>query len=289
MVFIKNTLIIFIVSIFALLGIGANGQKAITQQQQQANTPPKPKASALLPDVTVASPHISLESTELGKPGVEFPNDKVRFTAILKNSGLGPCPAGGSYSITLLRNGQFLTSSTATELLGAAGSTYNYSYSDSFLHEQWPQVSYKITVAPNFKEADSNNNSAETMAGEEILHGSGFPDFGVTDFTSSFVDGSAGRTYYFTVTVENASLIYMTVGTSGYIYVEKMSGANIAMLYLGDRKWPGPKARARFTLNAKASDMPSGIYTLQARVETQYDPNRNNNVSVQHPQIKNAP
>jgi len=274
----------------ALAGAGFGGQKAIIPPQQQANTPPKPKATPQLPDITVVSPHISLVSTELGKPGVEFPTDKVRFTAVIKNSGLGPCPAGASYTILLTRNGEFLTSSTATDLLSAAGSTFNYSYTDTFVHGRWYQISYKITIKPNFNEVDPNNDSAEAMVDEEILHGSGSPDFGITNLTANFVDGPAGRTYYFVVTVKNNSPIYATIGSSGYVYIDNTSTSrHIAMMNVADRKWPSPGSQVNLNLSAKASEMPTGTYTVRAKIEYPYDPNKANDVSTQTPTIKNAP
>jgi hypothetical protein len=281
---------VFVSLTFVLVGMGFAGPKSVLQQPAQANTPPKPKAPILLPDVTVASPHISLTSTDLGKSGVEFPNDRVLFTAVLKNSGRGPCPAGGSYNIQLVRNGELLVSSTATDLLGAAGSTFNYSFSDSFLHERWSQISYKITVKPNFNEADPNNNSAEAMAEEAMLHGSGSPDFGITDLTASFVDGPAGRTYYFVVTVKNNSSIYATIGTRGYIYVDQVgTSRHIALQDVGDRKWPSPASHLKFNLSATAAKMPTGTFSVRAKIEYPYDPNKANDVSVQTPLIKNTP
>jgi hypothetical protein len=281
---------VFVSLIFVLAGMGIAGPWADLQKPDQANTPPKPKAPMLLPDVTVASPHISLVSTDLGKPGVEFPNDRVLFTAVIKNSGRGACPAGGSYNILLTRNGEFLASSTATDLLGPTGSTFNYSFPDSFFHQRWSQISYKITIKPNFNEADPNNNSAEAMAEEAMLHGSGNPDFGITDLTASFVDGPAGRTYYFLVTVKNNSSIYATIGTSGYIYIDQVgTWRHIAMQDFGAQKWPSPGSHLKFNISAKAVKMPSGTFSVRAKIEYPNDPNKANDVSVQTPVIKNTP
>jgi hypothetical protein len=290
MILNKRVFQVFASLVFVIVGMGICGSTAASQDPAQANTPPKPKAPKLLPDIMAQSPHISLISTDLGKPGAEFPNDRVRFTAIIKNGGRGSCPVGGSYHIQLWRNGELLSSSTATDLLSAAGSTYNYSYPDSFFHERWSQISYKIKVTPNFNEADTQNNSAEAMVEEAMLHGSGTPDFGITDLTASFVDGPAGRTYYFVVTVKNNSSTYATIGTRATLYINQVGTLrDIALQDVSDRKLPTPGSHLKYNLSVTAAKMPAGTYSVRAKIDYPNDQNKSNDVSGQTPLIKNTP
>ncbi len=280
----------FTIFIVPWLATGLDDQQVAKPAVDQVN--PRPSPARLLPDVVVTSPKFTLVSTELGKPGVEFPKDTVRFTATLKNSGLAPCPEGGSYYIQLTRNGVLVANSGATNLLGGVGSTYGYSWIDTIVHGQAKELTYKITVTPSFNEVRSDNNVATCTGYEGFLHGYGGADFGITKFTSSFVNGPAGRTFYFAVTVKNNSLTYPTIGSSAYIYVDTGEHKHIAMLYTGQAGLglPDPLEGKTYTLGRKDSEMPAGNFWVRAVLEIQqdYDPVMSNNTSAQTVLVRNT-
>ena len=274
-----------------VLAAALGGRQTVPQTPTRPR--PLPRPVKLLPDVEVKGARFSLISTELGKPGVEFPRDTVRFTATLKNAGLAPCPEGGSFHIQLTRNGVAIANSTASDLLGAVGSTYSYSWVDTIVHGQAKELSYTITVSPAFLELTGNNNSASCMGYEGMLHGFGGADLGITNLTSSFVDGPAGRTFYFVVTVRNNSLVYPSISATAFIYINKDGGQHVAMLDTGQGGLglPDPLVSKSYTLSRKASELPAGNFWARAVLEIQrdYDPVGSNNVSPGRVLVRNTP
>jgi len=300
----EKKFVVFTIFILALLATGLDGREAdkrppiqpnkqtLKQDSKLTTNVDKGSPFRLLPDVEVTDPRITRVSTELGVPGVEFPKDRLRFTATLKNSGLAPCPEGGSFYIQLTRNGEPVANPGATNLLGAPGSTYKYSCIDTIVHGQAKEINYKITVTPNFKEVTGDNNSATCMVNEGMIHGRGGADFAITEFTSSFVDGPAGRTFYFVVTVKNNSLVYPGTAVAAYIYVDTNEHKHIAMLSIGSSgtRLPDPTDHAIYTFGRKASEIPAGNYWVRVVLDIQvdYDPNCSNNTSSQKVLIKNT-
>jgi len=261
------------------------------QKVPKANLP-QPGPYRPLPDVEVTNAHFALVSTELGKPGVEFPKDTVRFTAQLKNVGLAPCPEGGSYHIQLTRNGLSIANSTATDLLSARGSTFAYSWVDTIVHGAAKELTYRITVTPSFAQASTANDSSFCMGYEGMLHGFGGADFAITEFTSSFVDGPAGGTFYFVVKVRNNSLTYQTIGTSPTIYVDRAEHSHVATFssFQGAQPLPDPLRTVALTFSRKGSELPAGSYAVRAVLEItpdDGDPARSNNTSPQRVVINN--
>ncbi|HVN77276.1 MAG TPA: hypothetical protein VMT19_13240 [Thermoanaerobaculaceae bacterium] len=276
-----------------LLALPAFGQ---TDQMQPRQVPkpnvPQPGPYRPLPDVEVTNAHFALVSTELGQSGVEFPKDTVRFTAQLKNVGPAPCPKGGSYHIQLTRNRVSIANSTATDLLGARGSTYAYSFVDTIVHGAAKELTYRITVTPGFAQASTANDSAFCMGYEGMLHGFGYVDFAVTDFTSSFVDGPGGRTFYFVVKVRNNSLRYLTIGCSPTVYLDRADHSHAATFsnFQNAQPLPDPLRTATLTFSRKGSELPAGSYAVHAVLEItpdDGDPIRGNNTSPQSVVITN--
>ncbi|MBI4917742.1 MAG: hypothetical protein HY825_18025 [Acidobacteria bacterium] len=270
---------------------------AQTGQMSPRNVPkpgqPQPGPFRPLPDVEVTAAHFALVSTQLGKPGVEFPNDTVRFTAQLKNVGLAPCPAGGSYHIVVTRNGVGIANSTATDLLSARGSSFTYSFIDTIVHGAAKELTYRITVTPGFVQASTANNSASCKGYEGMLHGFGGADFAITEFTSSFVDGPAGRTFYFVVKVRNNSLTYQTIGTTANIYIDRAEHTHVATFRTdqGGQRLPDPLRTTTFTFSSKSSELPPGSYAVRAVLDMdprEHDPVPSNNTSSQSVVIRNA-
>ncbi len=275
-----------------LVALPAFGQTGQMQPKQvpKANLP-QPGPYRPLPDVEVTNAHFALVSTELGKPGVEFPRDTVRFTAQLKNVGLAPCPEGGSYHIQLTRNGVSIANSTATNLLGARGSTYAYSWVDTIVHGAAKELTYRITVTPAFAQAGTANDSAFCMGYEGMLHGFGNTDFAITGFSSSFVDGPAGRTFYFAVKVRNNSLHYLTIGSSATIYLDRAEHTHVATFsnFQNGQPLPDPLRTVTLTFSRKGPELPSGSYAVRAvlGITPDDDPVRGNNTSAQSVVINN--
>ena len=232
MIIREKKFVVFSIFILALLATGIEDLQADKQTPKQNNKlttnqdKALPSPFRLLPDVEVKVAGFERVSTELGMSGIEFPHDKLRLKYILKNSGLAPCPEGGSYQIQVKRNGESVVNSGYTNLLGNPGTTYNYSFIDTIVHGQAKELNYKITVTTNFKEATAGNNSRDSMLNEPMIHGSGNVDYAITEFTSSFVDGPAGRTFYFVVTVKNNSLFYSSTEASAYIYIKRNDEPN---------------------------------------------------------------
>jgi len=295
----EKKFVVLVIFILALLATGLNGLRAdkqhskLSPKQTTNQDKPIPRPIKLLPEIEVIVSGFQRVSTELGMSGIEFPNDKLRLNYMLKNSGLAPCPEGGSYHIQLKRNGESVANSTYTNLLGAPGSTYNYSFIDTIVHGQVKELNYKITVTPNFNEISDGNNSRDSMINEPMIHGSGNVDYAITEFTSSFVDGPAGRTFYFVVTVKNNSLFYSSTAASADIYIKKNDEPNtIANFHIGlyGTRLPGPTEHTTYTIGRKASELPPGNYWVQAVLDIQgdSDPNRSNNTSPRKILIKNT-
>ena len=298
MIMREKKFVVLVIFILALLVTGLNGLRADKQTSKQSNKQTTnqdkalPSPFRLLPEIEVIVSGFQRVSTELGLPGIEFPNDKLRLNYVLKNSGLAPCPEGGSFHIQLKRNGASIANSTFTNLLGAPGTTYKYSFIDTIVHGQVKELNYKITVTPNFKEFSDGNNSRDSMINEPMIHGSGNADYAITEFTSSFVDGPAGRTFYFVVMVKNNSLVYPGSAVLPYIYIKRDGNISIADLYIGfsGTRLPGPTEHATYTIGRKASELPAGNYWVQAVLDIQVDsdPNRSNNTSPRKILIKNT-
>ncbi len=275
-----------------LLAAPAIGQTSQMRPRQVPNANvPQPGPYRPLPDVEVTGAHFALVATELGKPGVEFPRDTVRFTAQLKNVGLAPCPGGGSYHIQLTRNGASIADSTATDLLGARGSTYAYSWTDTIVHGAAKELTYRITVTPSFAQAGTANDSSFCMGYEGMLHGFGGVDFAVIGFASSFVDGPGGRTFYFVVKVRNNGLTYQTIGTSATISIDRAPHTHVATFasFQSAQPLPDPLRTATLTFSRKGSELPAGSYAVRAvlQVTPDDDPVRGNNASTQTAVIAN--
>jgi hypothetical protein len=294
----EKKIVVSAIFILALLTTGFDGLQAdkLIPKQENKQTPNLDKALPnpfrLLPDIEVKVAGFERVSTELGMPGIEFPQDKLRLKYVLKNSGLAPCPEGGSYHIQVKRNGESLVNSSYTNLLGGAGTDYKYSFIDTIVHGQAKELNYKITVTPNFREVSDGNNSRDSMLNEPMIHGSGSVDYAVTEFTSSFVDGPAGRTFYFVVTVKNNSLFYPSSAAGADIYIKKNDEPiTIASFYIGSSgtRLPGPTEHTTYTIGRKASELPAGNYWVKAVLDIMhdYDPSLGNNTASQKNLIKN--
>ena len=297
MIIREKKFVVFSIFILALLATGIENLQADKQTPRQSNKLTTNQGKALpgpyrlLPDVEVIVAGFERVSTELGMSGTEFPHDKLRLKWILKNSGLAPCPEGGSYQIQVLRNGESVVNSGYTNLLGNPGTTYNYSFIDTIVHGQAKELNYKITVTTNFKEATAGNNSRDSMLNEPMIHGSGNVDYAITEFTSNFVDGPAGRTFYFVVKVKNNSLFYSSTKASANIYIKRNDEPNaVASFSIGlyGTRLPGPTEHTSYTIGRKASELPAGNYWVKAVLDIQFDsdPNPGNNTFARKILIK---
>lgn len=123
---------------------------------------------AKCPDVAVTSMKITLLSTLVDDPEVEFPLDTVRVEAVLESVGSKDIPAGALLYVMLKRNGKVVHSTSATDALGPPGSRWNYCASDSFVHGR--KTVYLVEASAAFRECRLDNNRASLTVDEKKLH-----------------------------------------------------------------------------------------------------------------------
>jgi hypothetical protein len=122
-------------------------------------------------DLAVLSVAIDLLSTTKGQPGVEFPADKIKVSALVKD--IGPAMASGNFTVKLIRYStkiEHLVSYVVSAPV-LAGQAWTLVHEDTFVHG--PKPVYKFLIEAPFAETSTENNSRELKLNDEVLHAQG--------------------------------------------------------------------------------------------------------------------
>jgi hypothetical protein len=122
-------------------------------------------------DLAVLSVVIELVSTTKGQPGVEFPADKIKISAVVKD--MGPAMVSANFTVKLIRyttNADHLVSYVVAKPT-VAGQVWTLVHEDTYVHG--PKPVYKFLVEAPFAETSTENNSRELKLNDEVLHAQG--------------------------------------------------------------------------------------------------------------------
>jgi hypothetical protein len=260
------------------------------QKKSLTTTASKPSVISLkCPDITVSGMNATLVSTLLGDPQVEFPMDTVKLEATLENSGTEAVPLGTFVYIILKRNGEVVRSTTATDPLGAPGSSWTYSVNDSFPHGQ--KTTYILQASSTLKECRLSNNLAALTIDEKKLHPQGDPDLTVTMFSIEKrwqQDGDHFKaSFYLAADVANDGT--GTSSSASRLLFLINGNQELAVMNIAQEALPGPGQKKRYTAVVPAAKVPTGDHMVQASIEPpQNERNTQNNLSANSAQITHS-
>jgi hypothetical protein len=164
---------ILLLSAFIFLALCALALPA-PQKQNYPTEEQKPPAHLIpCPDIKVLSFYAKLESTTLGDPLVEFPQDRILLSWILGNAGNVPLPKSSQMKIIIKWNGQRISgysgTSEPTTPIEAPGSSVGwYDMAHTFPHGM--KSTYSIQVLSAINECPKTNNQASFTIDEAELH-----------------------------------------------------------------------------------------------------------------------
>ena len=121
-------------------------------------------------DVAVKSVTIELVSTTKNQPGVEFPIDKLKITAVIQD--VGPVKANQAFTVKYFKNAH--VTSVNIPAPTSAGQSWSLVHSDTYIHDRAPQYLFKI-YAP-FDQCPNQNNEILIDLNDELLHKNGKQD-----------------------------------------------------------------------------------------------------------------
>jgi len=261
-----------------------------TQKKPLTVTDSKPPVIMLkCPDIAVTGMSVTLVSTLLGDPQVEFPMDTVKLEATLENIGSEAVPPGTFIYVILKRNGEAVRSATVPDPLGAPGSSWVYSVIDSFLHGQ--KTTYVIQASSTLKECRLSNNLAALTIDEKKLHPQGDPDLTVTVFSVEKrwqQDGARFKAaFYLAADVANEGSGYSSSAARLLFLIN--GNQELASLDIGQEALPGPGEKKRFTAGVPADKIQIGEHVVQASIEPPLNErNTQNNLSHNSGQITHS-
>jgi hypothetical protein len=155
-----------VVLVLAAGPLSAQTSKAPPQVDRRAIALPK---TCMLPDLAVASLTIELVSTTKGQPGMEFPTDRLRITAVVKDIGGVKSLTGFTVKLSKLALGVLATKSIPAPT--AAGQVWTLTHDDTYLHDRAP--AYQVVVEAGFDECSKANNKMLLGLNDQVLHAQG--------------------------------------------------------------------------------------------------------------------
>jgi len=261
-----------------------------TQKKSLTTTASKPPVIMLkCPDIAVSGMSATLVSTLLGDPQVEFPMDTVKLEATLENIGSEAVPPGTFVYVILKRNGEAVRSATIPDPLGAPGSSWNYSVTDSFLHGQ--KTTYVIQASSTLKECRLSNNLAALTIDEKKLHPQGDPDLTVTVFSVEKRWQQVGdrfkATFSLAADVANEGSGFSSSAARLLFLID--GNRELAILNIPQEALPGPWQKRRFSAGVSADKIQAGEHVVQASIEPPLNErNTQNNLSHNSGQITHS-
>lgn len=140
---------------------------AKVQPRTNKNVPPSQLCR--LPDLVVVSLTIELVSTTVGQPGVEFPADNLKITAVVKDNGGVKSP--GSFRVRLFRGTTTQIAAKTVPAPTAPGQVWQLVHTMTNSHERPLLLVVKAEAA--FPECDKANNRLDIGLSERTLHEAG--------------------------------------------------------------------------------------------------------------------
>jgi hypothetical protein len=131
---------------------------------QEMQKPPAKPLPVKCPDIAITDVEVKLVSTELGKPGVEFPTDKVAIYFKINNIGTIETPS--KFDVYVYRKNERICGMTIGTIQPQE-STGPYSCRDSFPHGVY--TFYKIVANTTFTQCTKDNNKKSVPGVRLIL------------------------------------------------------------------------------------------------------------------------
>ncbi len=241
------------------------------------------------PDIAVLDVKITLLETQLNTPGVEFPTDKVKIEAPIRNVGTKSIPQGSSLNILVEKNGQFFRGSVASDAIGSPGSEFTYQTTDSFPHGQLTE--YRISVRPINGEPQTSNNSNSAVTDEFQLHPGRECDLSVSMVTCDkrWQQQGTQMRYYFYLEAKISNTGNGYPATGSHLKFILNDGTPIVSVPVSRHKLPGPHTYANLALGVSASQVPQGQSMVRAKIDpVDQEANVTNNTSSNAELIDNA-
>jgi hypothetical protein len=154
--------------------------------QPRTNRNVPPSQLCRLPDLVVVSLTIELVSTTVGQPGVEFPADKLKITAVVKDNGSVKSP--GKFRVRLLRGLTTVLASRTVAAPTAPGQVWSLVHTMTYTHGVPP--AFFVKVDADFNECDKANNTLSIGLNDEVLHRDGKQQAGASGIGTVQVPGS---------------------------------------------------------------------------------------------------
>jgi|WetSurMetagenome_2_1015567.scaffolds.fasta_scaffold242993_2 hypothetical protein len=262
-----------------LQGASDNRKQAVSAQSK---LPPQ-ITMVNLPDVAVTKLAVTLESTDLGTPGIATSTDRVKVSGTVQNIGPALVPAIGSIKLVLTRDAHIIQDTIVpSSVLRDKGFSWSYSFICSSPHNPHLFYSYKLAATPTFNECGGDNNYKLVNAHEEDLHGTNPPpDLAITDFRVT----KENNYFNFVVRVENMSLTYIPGSASVYYNSRIEIRRGNTIIAFKERielySWPTPKTSVDFPISVKSDSFPGGPSVVRAAISgfVDHESNPANNVS----------
>ncbi len=270
------------------------------QAASPAVRPGTPIGPALRPkcfDLAVTGMDFKLQVTQLGVPLIEFPTDRIQVSAVIKNVGTAPYPAGAAMpSIYLYRNDQLVVGSVLPDSLRPAGSSYTFQKIDTFPHAT--PTTYRVTIGNQAGECGTDNNSLPLAVDESKLHApaAGRPapviDLAVSMFSCDKrweqKDGQLKATFHLAAEVKNLSGAYPSAPSNLSFFSDRWDSA--VGIPVSISQLPGPHESRVLTVTPPASSLKQVKANVRVRLkEVPGETNTANNVSGNACAIDNSP
>jgi hypothetical protein len=248
-------------------------------------------------DLAVTEVGFRLQVTQLGAPLIEFPTDRVQVSAVIKNIGTAPYPAGAAMpSIYLYRNDQLVVGTVLPDSLRPAGSSYTFQKIDTFPHAA--PTTYRVTIGNQAGECRSDNNDMTLAVDESKLHepGAGRPapviDLAVSMFSCDKrweqKDGQLKATFHLAAEVKNLSGAYPSAPSNLSFFSDRWDSA--VGIPVSISQLPGPHESRVLTVTPPASSLKQVKANVRVRLkEAPGETNTANNVSGNACAIDNSP
>lgn len=141
--------------------------KAPARPRTNQNVPPP--AVCRLPDLVVVSLTVELVSTTVGQPGVEFPADQLKISAVVKDNGAVKSPA--PFKVRLFRGTTTQIAAKTVPAPTAPGQVWQLVHTMTNSHDRPLLLVAKAEA--DFSECDKSNNRLDIGLSERVLHADG--------------------------------------------------------------------------------------------------------------------
>ncbi len=164
-----RTLVAVIAGALTMCAATPSSSEAAGGPPPQTKSQRRPPMPCRLPDLVAATLAVELQSTTKGQPGVEFPADRLKVTATVKDAGAMKSPA--SFTVRLIRGSGAPVASKTLPAPTAAGQTWSLVKEVTWAHDRPASFLFKVESA--FDECSNGNNLLAINLDDAQLHATG--------------------------------------------------------------------------------------------------------------------